>query len=56
MIVMRSHHPRHVKFINSNVLMIKDQIIFKFGNAEILNEENISTLYGIDYSKFNYIL
>lgn len=56
MVVITSHHPRHVKFINSNVLMIKDRAIFKFGKAEILNEENIFKLYGIDYSKFRDIL
>lgn len=55
-VVITSHHPRHVRFLNSKVLMIKNGEIFKFGEAEILNEANISALYEIDYSKFKEIL
>lgn len=55
-IVITSHHPRHVKFLNSKILMIKNASIFNQGNSTILNEANISALYEIDYSKFKEIL
>lgn len=55
-VIITSHHPRHIQFLNSKVLMIKNGTKFKQGNAEILSIANISALYEIDYSKFKEIL
>lgn len=54
--IITTHHPRHAKFLDFNALMIKSGEIFMYGDAKILNDENISALYGIDYAKFRDIL
>ncbi|MSN96876.1 ABC transporter ATP-binding protein [Campylobacter sp. FMV-PI01] len=54
--ILTSHHPRHIKYLGFDVLMLKNGKILEFGKNEILNPQNISKLYGVDYEKYKEIL
>jgi len=55
-IVITTHHPRHAKFLNSTILMLKNGVKFRHGSAELLDTKNISELYEVDYEKYKEIL
>ncbi|MSN96873.1 hypothetical protein F1B92_06800 [Campylobacter sp. FMV-PI01] len=55
-IILTSHHPRHIKYLGFDVLMLRNGKILEFGKNEILNPQNISKLYGVDYEKYKEIL
>jgi len=47
-IVMTTHNPEHVFQTNSNVVFIDNSKNITFGSKNILNEENLKSVYGID--------
>ena len=55
-IIITTHHPRHAKFLNGAVLMLKDGVKFGHGSVDLLDTKNISELYAVDYEKYKEIL
>ena len=51
--VQTTHHPRHALFVSNYVLLIKEGRVLSFGkSSELINAQNISEIYGIDYDKY----
>ena len=51
--IIATHQPKHATYLDTEVLMLKNGVVFKNGHANIINSENLSALYEVDYDEFS---